>query len=139
MIRQSLLFDNGSTEPEQEKKYTSKIEAPIYEPSHAKPHVEVLCDTMKTKRLIREIDRSSLPEAEKEFLRAAAWRHAVFHYERAADYYAHATPEMQRLMEQSALVIIDFDSAIERGFVRLCDEIREQYLEEYNGDAEPAS
>ena len=137
MEKQSLLFENAVAATEQ--KYTPKVGAPIYEPSHERPHVEVLCDTTKTKKLIREIDGSSLPEGEKAFLRAAAWRHAVFHYERVADYYAHATPEMQRFMEQSALVIIDFDSAIERGFVRLCDEIRTQYLEEYNGDAEPAS
>ena len=134
MERQTLLFENGSDEVEQ--KYTPKVEAPIYEPSHTKPHLETLCDTTKTRRLIREIDGSCLPESEQVFLRAAAWRHAVFHYERIADYYAHATPEMQHLIEQSALVIIDFNSAIERGYVRLCDEIRTQYLEEYNGDAE---
>ena len=97
----------------------------------AKPHLMALCDTTKTKALIREIDASDLPEDEKDFLRTAAWRHAVFHYERAANYYAHATPEMQRLMEKSALVIIDFNKAIELGFVKLCDDIRKQYLEDY--------
>jgi hypothetical protein len=49
-----------------------------------------------------------------------------------ADYYAHATPEMQRLMERSALVIIDFDAAIEGGFVRICKEIKTQFMEEYS-------
>lgn len=39
---------------------------------------------------------------------------------------------MQRLMERSALVIIDFNAAIENGFVRLCDEIKGQFLEEYS-------
>lgn len=34
-------------------------------------------------------------------------------------------------MERSALVIIDFDQAIEQGFVKLCDDIREQYMQEY--------
>jgi hypothetical protein len=134
MEKQALLFDAAGAEPE--RKYTSKIETPIYEPSHERPHIMLLSDATKTKALIREIDGSVLPEEEKAFLRAAAWRHAVFHYERIADYYAHATPEMQRLMEQSALVIVDFDTAIERGFVRLCDEIRAQYYEEYNGDAD---
>jgi hypothetical protein len=38
---------------------------------------------------------------------------------------------MQNLMEHSALVIIDFEKAIEYGYVRLCDEIKNQYLEEY--------
>jgi hypothetical protein len=131
MNSQTLLFDMG--EPGAEQKYSKKIEAPIYEPSHAKPHILTLCDNQKTKKLIRDIDDSSLPEDEKNFLRFAAWRHAVFHYERIADYYAHATPEMQKFMEQSALVIVDFDKAIELGFVKVCNDIREQYFEEYNG------
>ncbi len=134
MSKQTLLFDNRTEETEQ--KYSTKIQAPVYEPRHDRPHLMTLCDTTKTKALTREIDASELPEDEKAFLRAAAWRHAVFNYERIADYYAHATPGMQRLMERSALVIIDFEDAIELGFVRLCDEIREQYLEEYVGDAE---
>lgn len=133
MKSQTLLFDMN--EQEEEQKYTKKIQAPIYEPSHAKPHILTLCDNQKTKNLIHDIDKSSLPEDEKKFLRFAAWRHAIFHYERIADYYAHATPEMQKLMEDSALVIIDFDAAIEHGFVKLCDDIREQYLEEYSGNA----
>lgn len=120
-----------ASEDDSEKKYTAKIEAPIYEPKNKKPHLLTLCDDSKTRALIREIDESELPDSEKDFLRLAAYRHAVFHYERAADYYAHASPEMQRLMEKSALVIIDFDAAIERGFVKLCDEIKTQFLEEY--------
>ena len=118
-------------EDDSEKKYTAKIETPIYEPKNQKPHLLILCDDSKTRALIEEIDRSSLADDEKTFLRLAAYRHAVFHYERIADYYAHATPEMQRLMEKSALVIIDFNRAIELGFVRLCDEIKTQFMEEY--------
>jgi hypothetical protein len=132
VIKQELLFADCAVESG--KKYSNKIEAPVYEPKHEKPHLLTLCDSTTVKRLMREIDASGLPEEEKAFLRAAAWRHAVFHYERIADYYAHASPEMQRLMEKSALVIIDFDSAIERGFVKLCDDIREQYMEEYNSN-----
>lgn len=133
MNKQTLLFADCAAETDQ--KYSMKIEAPVYEPSHEKPNVLMLCDDSKTRQLIRKIDESALPEFEKHFLRRAATRHSVFHYERIADYYAHATPEMQRLMEESALVIIDFDAAIERGFVRLCDDIRKQYLEEYDADA----
>ena len=114
------------------KKYSAKIEAPIYEPKHKAPHVVEICNDSKTRALIREIDSATVSDDEKRFLRLAAYRHAVFNYELAADYYAKASPEMQRLMEKSALVIIDFDSAIERGFVNLCDEIKTQFMEEYN-------
>lgn len=135
--KQSLLFDTGANDGN--AKYTRTIEAPVYEPKGQPPHVSLLCDDSKTRALIRKIDASNVSEENKEFLRAAAWRHAVFHYENIANYYAHSPPAMQRLMEESALVIIDFDSAIERGFVKLCDDIRRQYLEEYNGDVADAS
>ena len=70
MAKQRLMFDNPLAETEQ--KYTKKIEAPVYEPRHAKPHLLMLCDQTKTKALVREIDESSLPDDEKAFLRAAA-------------------------------------------------------------------
>ncbi len=122
----------GSDESnEKEQKYSSKIEAPIYEPKNKQPHILELVDKTKTHRLIREIEKSSLGPDEKLFLMEAARRHYVFNYEKIADYYAHATPEMQNLMEKSALVIIDFEKAIQLGYIKLCDDIRTQYLEEY--------
>ena len=39
---------------------------------------------------------------------------------------------MQNLMEQSALVIVDFDKAVEYGFVTLNSQLSNQYLEEQN-------
>lgn len=64
------------------------------------------------------------------FLKLAASRHIVFNYENIADYYAIATKEMQELMEKSALVIIDFDKALEEGFVVLNDKMRKLYEQE---------
>jgi len=114
-----------------ENKYTTNIKAPIYEPKNRKPNVLELVDTYKASRLITQIKNSNVTDNEKLFLIEAARRHNVFNYELCADYYSHATPEMQDLMERSALVIIDFEKAIQYGYVRLSDEIRTQYLEEY--------
>lgn len=116
-MKQFNLFGKEETG---EKKYSSKIEAPIYEPKNKKLYIIELCDKSKTNRLINEINASELPDEEKEFLIDAARRHSVFHYEKIADYYAHSSPEMQQLMERSALVIIDFEKAIELGYVNLC-------------------
>lgn len=127
-MKQTNLF---GAPVQEESKYSSKIESPVYEPQNKQPHVIELCDKSKTHRLMREIDQSSLPYEEKMFLMDAARRHTVFNYEKIADYYAHATPEMQSLMERSALVIIDFEKAIQLGYVKLCEDIRAQYLEEY--------
>jgi hypothetical protein len=42
-----------------------------------------------------------------------------FNYKNVAEYYAHSEKEVQELMEDSALVIIDYNKAIELGFVKL--------------------
>lgn len=128
-MKQFNMF--GILEDQGEKKYTTKIDAPIYEPKNQKPHILELYDNQKTKRLIREIDQSSLPTEEKMFLVDAARRHTIFNYEKIADYYANSSKEMQHLMERSGLVIIDFEKAIEYGYVKICEDIRNQYLEEY--------
>ena len=128
-MKQYSLF--GEETKPIEQKYSTKIEAPIYEPKNSKPHLLELLDKSKTHRLINEIEKSNLSFDEKSFLVDAARRHNVFNYEKIADYYAHATPEMQNLMERSGLVIIDFEKAIQLGYVKLCDEIKTQYLTEY--------
>ena len=124
--------DFFGSEQSAENKYTSKIEAPIYEPKNQKPNILELYDKYKTAKLIGKIEESNVSEEEKKFLIKAAYRHTVFNYENIADYYAHASDEMKRLMEDSALVIVDFNKAIERGFVRVCEKIRDQYMTEYN-------
>jgi hypothetical protein len=130
-MKQLNLFGSDPNEKIEEKKYTTKIESPIYEPKNKKPHILELYDKQKLQRLNREINNSNLPEEEKEFLKFAATRHVVFNYEKIADYYANSSKEMQNLMEMSALVIIDFEKAVQLGYVKLCDDIRKQYLEEY--------
>ena len=128
-MKQINMFNGEITDTEQ--KYTKKVEAPIYEPKNKKPHIFELCDKYKTNRLIRQIQSSNVSEEEKTFLIDAARRHNVFNYEKIADYYAHSNKEMQDLMERSALVIIDFEKAIQLGYVKLSEEIKNQYLQEY--------
>lgn len=114
-----------------DNKYSKKIQAPVYEPKNVKPHELELFDNIKTARLINEIENSDLTEYEKRFLILAAHRHTVFNYEKIADYYAHSPKHVQDLMEKSALIIIDFERAIQLGYVQICEEIRNQYLESY--------
>jgi hypothetical protein len=130
-MKQINMFGNEFQKDESENKYSTKIEAPIYEPKNKKPHLLELYDKSKTLRLQRQIENSNLNQEEKKFLIESSNRHTIFNYEKIADYYSHASKEMQELMENSALVIIDFEKAIQLGYVRLSDEIRTQYLEEY--------
>lgn len=108
---------------ENDKRYTTKVQIPHYEPKHEKPSIYALVDDRKYKELVNNIAKSNLPEPEKEFLRLAATRHLVFNYSKIADYYAQSDKEMQELMESSALVIIDIDDAIANGYVTLSKNI----------------
>jgi hypothetical protein len=112
--------------------YSRKIEAPIYEPNNVKPAVSDLFDDTRTQALIRDIQAAEgLTEDERRFLTIAAQRHTVLRFNKIADYYAHADAPRQKLMEDSALVIIDFNRAIELGFVQLTKQIAEQVKDEY--------
>lgn len=118
------LFAVASENTTEDGRYTKAIQIPQYTPSNTKPAIESLVDTTKYSKLIAAINKSNVTEEEKRFLRYAAARHLGFRYAVIADYYAHATPEMQRLMEQSALVILDVDDAIANGYVKLSKSIR---------------
>jgi len=111
--------------------YTSKINAPIYEPSDKKPDIKELIDKNKYKQLLDKIKKTNLSVNEKNFLMDCATRHMVFDYTKIADFYAHSPKEIQDLMEESALVIIDFDKAIKLGYIQLRNEILDKYLDEY--------
>jgi len=110
--------------------YARQVVAPIYEPRGDRPDVAELADVTKAVALVEEIEASDADEELKTFLRLAAGRHVVFDYEQIAEYYAHASAPVQRLMEASALVIIDFESAVENGFVTLTKAMADAYDEE---------
>lgn len=131
-MQQLEMFESPEESSKADEKYTRKVQVPIYEPKGVQPHIFSLVDTYKANRLIAEIQSNeSITAEEKKFLTEAAKRHNVFNYAKIADYYAHASKEMQQLMEKSALIIIDFDKAIQLGYVKLSDEISQQFLKEY--------
>ena len=120
-MKEINLFNVDTNE---DKKYTTKVNIPQYLPKNEKPNINELADFNKYKQLMLDIDKSNVSDRDKEFLKFAATRHIVFNYSKIADYYAHSSPEMQRLMEESALVIIDVDDAIANGYVKLSESIK---------------
>jgi hypothetical protein len=100
--------------------YTAKITSPIYEPTQAEPPaISELTDGTRAAELSARIRQAELDPDVEAFLLLAAHRHRVFNYRAVAEFYAHAGPEVQRLMEESALVIVDLDDAIRDGYARL--------------------
>ena len=126
----------SGSNPLTDEKYTTKVEIPQYEITGEEPSIEELVDLTKTNELIAKIEKSNVTDEQKKFLIEAAKRHSVFNYSKIAEYYAHQDKEMQELMEDSALIIIDFDDAIKNGYVQLRSEILGLEEQDYEDNEE---
>lgn len=120
-VMSSLDGEDG----QENETYTDRVDTPTYEVTGEEPAVTDLYDTDKTEALVEEIREADLSEDLRTFLVAAAYRHTRFDFENIAEFYAHAPPEVQRLFEKSALVIIDYEQAVEQGFVNLSENMKE--------------
>ena len=116
--------EDEEDEDEVDDTYTDKTNIPQYDITGEVPDLSELVDEDKTNELLEEIENSELDYNEKEFLKLAAQRHLIFNYKKVAEYYAAASPEMQELMEKSALVIIDYNDAIMNGYTTLSEKIK---------------
>jgi len=114
--------------------YTKKIEAPIYTPSDGETDIRDLVNQEKYWKLVEEVESAKIPADVKAFLKFSAARHLSFDYSKIADYYAKAPEEVQGLMEKSALVIIDFNKAIENGYIELSKKLNDLFDQDYAGD-----
>ena len=113
----------------EENPYTKTVNLPQYDIVGDKPVISDLYDDAKVQDLSQEIKTAGLPEDVETFLLLAANRHTVFNYSKIAEYYAYMDPEVQELMEKSALVIIDLDDAMKYGyatFVETITDLRDQ-------------
>lgn len=117
-----LDIPNFETENNDET-YSTKVESPIYTPKGEKPKETDLYDLGKYNELMDKINSSNLSDEKKLFLQLAATRHIEFNYSKIAEYYSHEETCVQELIEDNALVIIDYDKAIELGFVKLFNDL----------------
>lgn len=118
----SLEFDTGSADS---VTYSQATKIPQYEIVGEEPVTTELFDTTKTDELLEAIRKTDMTDEIRNFLTTAATRHIVFNYQKIAEFYPHMSPEVQRLMEQSALVIIDIGDAIANGFAVFAKTISE--------------
>jgi len=125
------IWDNIKEEVTEQEDYTANVNIPTKEPSSIKPNENELFDDKKTKDLLKKINLSSATKQQKEFLIKAAHRHIVFDYQKIANFYAHSNKEIQELMEDNALIIIDFKKAIQDGYTQMNEELQKLYIEEY--------
>jgi len=116
----------------QQQEYSNKMDIPQYKIVGEEPEITILANTTKADALKEEILKAELPQEITDFLLSAANRHVVFDYASIAEFYPHQSPEIQRLMEESALVIIDAGDAIRNGYANFLTTIAE--LEELDGN-----
>lgn len=128
------LFDQEEAEDD-DNPYTTKVDIPQYEITGEEPDISELVDTTKAeqfeKKISEYLSENKITEEQANFLVKATKRHNVFNYSKIAEYYAHQDKAMQELMEESALVIIDFNDAIRNGYVSLQKGIQELEEEDY--------
>ena len=122
-----INFDNDD-----EEKYTKKVQSPIYEPTEKdSPTIKMLYDDERQKRLLEQIENSELDEEVKQFLILASYRFIKFDFTKIAEYYAHIeNSEEKELFELLALIIIDYNKAIEIGFVEMQSELEKLFRSE---------
>ena len=125
-------FPSDREEEEKETRYTTRTRLPQYTPAGEEVAENDMYDRSKTVSLVAEIESYDLPKEQRDFLVAAAHRHTVFNYRKIAEYYACASPEVQHLMERSALVLIDIDDAIANGFTSLSETLEELMDDDIN-------
>jgi hypothetical protein len=131
------LEGHGPIVPEPDPdRYTSAVGIPQYEPSSEEPPApESLYDTSLTDALIEQIESTEGLDPEvARFLIAAAYRHTRFTYSDIAEFYAHADAKVQRLMEASALIILDVEDAIRLGYADV-----EGFLDAHIGTEDPGA
>lgn len=126
MLKTDLLFDIDDNF--NRDRYTNVIPKIQYVPKErTAPSEFSLYNTDKYDSLVKDIKCKNLPKDVEKFLLLSATRHIVFNYARIAEYYCHANKDVQELMEKSGLVIIDFDDAMENGFIDLTKHLEELY------------
>ena len=134
---ENILEENKETKDisDEDNIYTDKIEPIVYTPERENPpSLNKMYNTDKVKVLLEKIEKSNIKDKElKDFLKFAAYRFTEFSFKNIAEYYAHADKEVQELFEDLALVIIDIEKAIQKGFVKAeleINKVREQEVKE---------
>ncbi len=116
-------LDLPVTDENVDETYTTKIESPIYKPTGKKPILSELYNLKNYNQLIKQIKLEKHEPKIQEFLEFAATRFIEFNYKNIAEYYSHSDKKIKNIIEDLAMVIVDYDKAIENGFVKLFETL----------------
>jgi len=103
--------------------YTQKTAIPVYEPQGLNVKIKDLCDLSEFNeklKLIEDFKDSNL----YNFLYFASTRFIKFNFKNIAEYYCNLQDEqVKKVFKDLALIIIDFQDAISRGFIELTEQL----------------
>lgn len=103
-------------------RYSQNIGTVDYRPSDVKRDPSELF--YQTDRFDERIEAMDAPGEIKELCRIRSHRFREFDFAKIADYYCNqATPEVQDMFGSLALVLLDRDQMIEKGFSQLVEDI----------------
>jgi hypothetical protein len=109
--------------------YVTEPKSPIYTPTGKNVKIGDMFNDEKYIKLLELINNPAIKDEKlKYFLQLAATRFIEFNYTNIAEYYANLKPDdsaIKDIFEKLALVIIDYNKAIENGFVKLFNEVSE--------------
>lgn len=105
--------------------YIQTLNIPQYTIKGETPSLNELYNLEYVETLTAHIEQANITEEQKKFLKYAAYRHILFNYENIAEYYAHQNKEMQQLIEESCLVIIDFNDALKNGYIQMNKQLKQ--------------
>ena len=125
-------IDNENRLKDEFEKYTQTLKAPQYEIVGEKPQIDELVDFTKYDQLLDQIEKLELDPEVTNFLIFAAARHIIFNYTKIAEFYPHQNSTTQKLMEASALVIVDANDAIANGYAVFATKMKELLDSELN-------
>lgn len=115
----SELEDWGMELKNKKNPYVQNTDSPIYEIQGEEPTIAECINLEDVALKIDKINKAKISKEQKTMLMACAYRFANIHFGNMAEYYAHQNKEMQELMEDLALVIVDFGKAIEMNLVEM--------------------
>ena len=108
--------------------YSTKI---FYEPIGLNVTLSDAIKTNEVDRLLKLISESKLSDEEKKLLSYTAYRFTEIRFDYLAEIYSKSkSEELKKIFEELLLVVIDYDKAIERGFVQIDEAIAEAFFED---------
>lgn len=94
-----------------------------YEPKSNTANLFDCIDTRKYQALIKRISDANISGDAQQALALLAAKQIDVRYDKLANYYVRATPEVKDIMEDMHLVIVDFDKAMEKGYFQYFEEL----------------